>query len=137
MNSVSIYFLYSIRSSSEVHAARSDEVRQRNCWNRKKSSRLSWPSGYNGLSQHLKKTKIIRKEWASALQGAGAEGQHRSTPTRAAAPAAPPQCSETALRDVRTGWLEAPTEKGNMSLTTCIRICGRTKQKFCALVMSP
>ena len=31
-----------------------------------------------------------RREWASALQGAGAEGQHRATPTRAAAPEAPP-----------------------------------------------
>ena len=31
-----------------------------------------------------------RRERASALQGAGAEGQHRATPTRAAAPEAPP-----------------------------------------------
>ena len=31
-----------------------------------------------------------RREWASALEGAGAEGQHRATPTRAAAPETPP-----------------------------------------------
>ena len=31
-----------------------------------------------------------RREWASALRGAGVEGQHRATPTRAAAPEAPP-----------------------------------------------
>ena len=31
-----------------------------------------------------------RRKWASALQGAGVEGQHRATPTRAAAPEAPP-----------------------------------------------
>ena len=31
------------------------------------------------------------KEWASALQGARAEGQHRASPTRAAAPEAPPR----------------------------------------------
>ena len=38
-----------------------------------------------------------RREWASELEGAGAEGQHRATPTRAAAPEAPP--SGDACRD--------------------------------------
>ena len=32
-----------------------------------------------------------RRESASALEGAGAQGQHRATPTRAAAPEAPPR----------------------------------------------
>ena len=39
----------------------------------------------------LKKIMDHRRERASALQGAGAEGQHRATPTRAVAPEAPPE----------------------------------------------
>ena len=48
---------------------------------------------YNGSDSDRKKRKYrsrkLRREWASALQAAGAEGQHRATPTRAAAPAPP------------------------------------------------
>ena len=35
------------------------------------------------------RSRQLQRECASALQGAGAEGQHRATPTRAAAPEAP------------------------------------------------
>ena len=36
------------------------------------------------------RSRQLRRGWASALKGVGAEGQHRATPTRAAAPEAPP-----------------------------------------------
>ena len=57
---------------------------------------ITWQEAINGgwcKKKKGKKSQITptRREWASALEGAGAEGQHRATPTRAAAPEAPPR----------------------------------------------
>ena len=68
--------------------------RSREARSRTKSSSPPCPFGFsfcNGVKQKRNhRSGHPRREWAAALQGAGAEGQHRATPTRAAAPEAPP-----------------------------------------------
>ena len=51
-----------------------------------------WPTSLNiKKKKRNHRSRQPRRKWASALEGAGAEGQHRATPTRAAAPEAPPE----------------------------------------------
>ena len=67
------------------------------------------------------RSRQSRRGWASALKGAGAAGQHRATPTRAAAPEAPPHSARPKLAP--------PTDLPPLILThrtlkkQCSRLC--------------
>ena len=57
---------------------------------------VSWCEVFKAPAKNIQghRSRQLRRKRASALREAGAEGQHRATPTRAAAPEAPPRISD-------------------------------------------